>query len=241
MKGALTAVISALALGVLSAAEVSGSNSAIVVEKDVRESSKGWQLLCVPVNGFSVDNATTATIDVNDFLPASYYNVGSTLYTVNDAGTSTLACTLGTDGWTGTTTELSGGQVFWVKNSEEDTSAENIASFSLSASSTTTTAESADTILFCGQERTPDAITRPDDETIALRKNDGADAIALEDLISSPVSGDEILVIQDGKKNYMSYYYNGAIWKNLYTRADSSAVTILPGEAFYYQSAKQTN
>ena len=240
MKGALTAVISALALGVLSAAEVSGSNSAIVVEKDVRESSKGWQLLCVPVNGFSVDNATTATIDVNDFLPASYYNVGSTLYTVDDAGASTLACTLDETGWTGTTTTLTGGQIFWVKNSETATSAANVASL-LDLDEETTTAESADTILFCGQERTPDAITRPDDETIALRKNDGADAITLANIVSSPVSGDEILVIQDGKKNYMSYYYNGNIWKNLYTRADSSDVTILPGEAFYYQSAKQTN
>ncbi len=243
MKGALSAVISALALGVLSAAEVSGSNNVVVVQKEVRESSKGWQLLCVPVNGFSIDNATDGTIDVNDFLPAEYYNVGSTLYTVDDKGKSTLACTLTTDTDTSTTawtpaTTLTGGQIFWVKNSEEDTSAENIDSFSLTATETTTTSESADTILFCGQERTPDTITRPDDGAIALLKNDGADTIALADIVSSPVSGDEILVIQDGKKNYMSYYYNGAIWKNLYTRADSSAVTILPGEAFYYQSAK---
>ena len=241
MKGALTAVISALALGVLSAAEVSGSNSAIVVEKDVRESSTGWQLLCVPVDGFSVDNATTGTIDVNDFLPPSYYNEGSTLYTVDAEGTLTLACTLGETEWTGDTTTLTGGQIFWVKNDVATSVGANAAFLMALASGTTTTSDTAETILFCGQERTPETITRPDDETIALRKNDGADAITLANIVSSPVSGDEILVIQDGKKNYMSYYYNGNIWKNLYTRADSSDVTILPGEAFYYQSAKQTN
>lgn len=242
MKGALTAVISALALGVLSAAEVSGSNSAIVVEKDVRESSTGWQLLCVPVNGFSVDNATTGTIDVNDFLPASYYNSGSVVYTVDESGNSTEACTLGDSGWTGDVTEFSGGQTIWLKKKATSTASSVMALALAGLSASTTSESSSDTIYFCGQARDLTPIDRPDAGTIALRKNDSAAGIALKSLVESPQAGDTILTVQNGKKNYLYYTFNGTVWmRNSAPRTDSSDVEILPGEAFYYQSIASEN
>ncbi len=242
MKGALTAVISALALGVLSAAEVSGSNSVIVVEKDVRQSSDGWQLLCVPVNGFSVANATTATIDVNDFLPANYYNSGSVVYTVDESGNSTEACTLGDSGWTGDVTEFSGGQTIWLKNKATSVASTGMALALAGLTASTTTETSSDTILFCGQERNLTTITRPDAGKIALRMNDSATGIALKSLVESPQAGDTILTVQNGKKNYLYYTFNGTVWmKNSAPRTDASDVEILPGEAFYYQSIASEN
>jgi len=238
MKGALTAVISALALGVLSAAEVSGSNSAIVVEKDVRESSTGWQLLCVPVDGFSIDG-TAGTIDVNDFLPASYYNDGSKVYILNEDGStpSTPSCTLSNGTWSGTTTTLSGGQSFWVRNpTTEDISFSSLLLEAISNGDTSTT---ADTIYFCGQERTRTTLERPTAGTISAMMNDGATAVTLNDFIESPKVGDEILVIKSKSKNYRCYVYDADSWWDIINNADVGATdTILPGEAFYYQSAK---
>ncbi len=237
MKGALTAVISALALGVLSAAEVSGSNNVVVVQKEVRESSTGWQLLCVPVDGFSIDG-TAGTIDVNDLLPASYYTDGSKVYILNTDGStpSTPSCTLSNGTWSGTTT-LSGGQSFWVRNpTTEDASASSLL---LSAASEDDTSTTADPIYFCGQERTRDIPDRPTSGTISAMKNDGATAVTLNKFISSPQVGDEILVIQSGSKNYLSYIYDNGSWWNIIADTDvGDTDTILPGEAFYYQSTK---
>lgn len=158
-------------------------------------------------------------------------------------GTSTLACELksnsetGTVAWDGDTTTLTGGQTFWVKNSTAKTLASG-ASFirALASGDTTSSDDTADTILFCGQERTRATLSRPD-SGMKLLQNDGAEAVTLANIVSSPVAGDTILTIQNGKKNYMYYTYDGDQWiKNSKPKEDISAVTILPGEAFYYNS-----
>lgn len=223
MKVTFSMIACLILAGILSAAEVGGNNTAVVIQKAKAQSKTGWQLLCVPVNELQISGATTNNgIEIATILPPSSFPEGTSVYIDN-----TLAYTLTKPegstalSWAANTsrsseTKLRPGQEFWLKKPDgADT---------MPAATT-----------FCGQNRDQTTIVRP---TVAgsaeLRKNDSATAIKISAIVPDGIrKGDQILCVENGKNEYKMYQRGTSKWY-----LDGVAVTdtdvIAPGEAFYY-------
>lgn len=239
MKATFATIACLILAGILSAAEVGGNNTAVVIQKNAVKSATDYQFLCVPVDGLAINGTAESPIAIGTILPPSAYDVGTRVYVLDENGvcpqnqTFTLS-----DGpvWTLDETQkgrnvnadgtLSPGQILWVKGGT-----------------------SADSVLFCGQSRTRADQARKQG-TVAMR-NDGASEITFEEVLKKtadnktvsydqPKMGDQVLLVTAGSTNYKRYRYDSSIskWRD-YTGAviELGAITIKPGEAFYYYSA----
>ncbi len=217
MKATLATLACLLTVGFLSAAEVTGNNTAVVIRKDVVKSNTGYQFLCVPVDGLDIANGTTTKVTLGTLLPAETLPAGTQLILV---GGNAAGATYYADGssWTdgendAADIQLDGGQIFWLRYSN----AKNA---------------SADTVIFCGQDRAR-TVTTPKQGVVTAMANDSSKAIALTEVVASPANLDTILVIQSGSSDYKQYNYFGGVWYGP-NGANANTDTIAPGEAFYY-------
>lgn len=238
MKATFATIACLILAGILSAAEVGGNNTAVVIQKEAVKSATNYQFLCVPVDGLAINGTAESPIAIGTILPTSAYNTGTEVYVLNRDGVCPRNPTfrLVDSGWVldedqkGENVTANGtlipGRILWVKG-----------------------VTSADSVLFCGQNRTRADQARKQG-TVAMR-NDGASEIDFAHILkataddgvvtySSPKMGDQVLLVTADSTNYKRYRYDSSIskWRD-YTGAviELGAITIKPGEAFYYYSA----
>lgn len=244
MKATLATLACLLTAGFLTAAEVTGNNTAVVIRKDVVKSSNGYQFLCVPVNGLDIANgATPQSVSLNTLLPAELLDEGTSVI-VNDT-TYIVKPLSGVKKWTIQNQEtqaveeaqvsLAGGTTFWLSDPPETVNnteqAEELAAFFGSIVPKTAPA----TIIFCGQNRDRVAPTTLPMGVQTL-KNDSATAISPAEAIDfTPENNDQILLIKASAKDYTILTYRGGAWWGPGIRQDvTNDKMISPGEAFYY-------
>jgi hypothetical protein len=133
--------------------------------------------------------------------------------------------------------ELSGGQIYWLSYQAPVVSqGARIQSARTCSTVTTYATTSADTVIFCGQDRGDPTKVTPG-EGVTPMANDSSTAIALKNIteIAKTTLGDldTILVIKTGSSDYKQYNYFGGTWYGP-NGVDASDDTIAPGEAFYY-------
>lgn len=239
MKATLATLACLLTVGFLSAAEVTGNNTAVVIRKNAVQAKNGYQFLCVPVNGLNIAGAEDGEVALETLLPAATlspnaYVTGTKLgetdpftYTVKEVtedDKKVLAWT-SSDGQKANVT-FKGGQIFWL-NTQGVGRARAVA-------------PSLDTIVFCGQDR---GLTLGDDPAtsgVIAMCNDSSVAITLGELAEDldPEQLDQILTIKAGSSEYNIYRYLGETWYGSGANNDCSEVKIAPGEAFYYYTSK---
>lgn len=237
MKATLAFVACLLTVGFLTAAEVAGNNTAVVIRKNVVESDTGFQFLCVPVDGLDIANGTQKTVMLSTLLPASTLTAGTKISFVGGTlgeqkASATVNETAGVKSWS-TDYELSGGQIYWLSYQAP------VVSNSVRGRSTVTTyaqTTGSDTVIFCGQDRARTIVT-PGTGVVTAMANDSSKAIKLKDVVATPGDLDTILVIQAGSSDYKQYNYFGGKWYGP-NGADADNDTIAPGEAFYYFKRK---
>lgn len=209
MKATLAFVACLLTAGFLTAAEVTGNNTAVVIRKNAVKSDTGYQFLCVPVNGLDIANGATTKIKLSTFLPASSYTDGTV---VMDTAGNTIAEI--SEGEWSVDELLDGGTIFW-----------------LSVGPTNTKSNSP--IVFCGQDRIREAPEAEDG--ISPQKNDSSVALKLGQIVKNPGAGDRVLVLKDGSSDYAQYKFDGVKWWGPGFKNDCTDVAVIaPGEAVYY-------
>lgn len=213
MKATLATLACLLTVGFLSAAEVTGNNTAVVIRKGTVESDTGYQFLCVPVDGLDIANGTQKTVKLSTVLPANTVPNGTEVIFVG--GTATGSRIVENGVWSADE-DLKGGQIFWLKypNSRSGASVK------------------PDTVIFCGQDRARTAVP-PETGVVTAMANDSSKAITLKDVAATPGDLDTILVIQKGSSDYKQYNAFGKKWYGP-NGADADTAEIAPGEAFYY-------
>lgn len=243
MKATLAFVACLLTAGFLSAAEVTGNNTAVVIRKDVVKSDNGYQFLCVPVNGLTIDGTTKETIPLNTLIPPSTIVAGTSMiiddvtYTVKDgqwvnAGDEVV------------NPEIQCGKAFWLKDPTQKT--KNGAAL-LSGSVSLMATGNADPTIFCGQQRTRQAPSWADliAGEVTPVVNDSSEAITLAEAVTiageTPRTNDQIMTLRNGSSDYKSYYYRNGAWVGKVAGSNVNqpitGAVIMPGEAFYYYKA----
>lgn len=232
MKATLATLACLLTVGFLSAAEVTGNNTAVVIRKNAVESDTHYQFLCVPVDGLDIANGTATKIKLGTLIPANTVKAGTTLILVGGDDSGATYTSNGTE-WEDGAAEvgLDGGQIFWLRSPEESQPA---AAMSLSRTTPVVTYsnEEPKTVIFCGQDRARTPVT-PTQGVVTAMANDSSKAIALTAVVAEPADLDTILVIQAGSSDYKQYNYFGGVWYGP-NGANANTATIAPGEAFYY-------
>lgn len=259
MKATIASIACLLMAGFVAAASVEGNNTAVVIQKSVVKSKGGWQFICVPVDGLSIAGTSASKVNIATFLPSKVYAEGTEAYVVEKDGTTKLAkFTLTNEndtlkwkyakvdkdqtGVSAVVTEdgdLDPGTILWVYEEPpaQPTNNANVAATLLASEDTKT--------VFCGQSRDRTEQTRNTLNGMVAMKNDSSVALPLKNVISAsgqkPQTGDDILLLQNGKNSYKIYTY-GTLkgtttwWSSKTPRVDSRDVTIAPGEAFYYRA-----
>lgn len=224
MKATLAMLACLSMVGFLTAAEVTGNNTAVVIQKNAVIANGGWQLICVPVNKLDITNADTSDqgIPLAEILPASLYAGTGAMVRIEGAN-KTFATHNGTD-WVYQTNEttLLPGTPLWVYT--EDKSSADIPS-----------------TVFCGQDRGNRTV--PDrtelEPGMHAMKNDSSEAIAVADVVAHPKARDTIMILQDGDADYKYYQCitRGGVlvwWDTAENKAADANDTIAAGEAFFY-------
>lgn len=233
MKATLAFVACLLTAGFLSAAEVTGNNTAVVIRKNVVESDTGFQFLCVPVDGLDIANGNGATVKLSTLLPASTLTAGTKISFVGGTlggqkASATVDETEGVKSWS-YDYDLPGGQIYWLSYQAP------VSGYSVRGRSTVTTYAQTtgnDTVIFCGQDRAR-TVVEPETGVVTAMANDSSKAVTLKDVAANPGDLDTILVIQAGSSDYKQYNAFGKKWYGP-NGADADTVEIAPGEAFYY-------
>lgn len=240
MKATLATLACLLTVGFLSAAEVTGNNTAVVIRKNVVESKTGFQFLCVPVDGLDIANGNQKTVKLSTLLPASTLTAGTKITFVGGEldGTTVLVNATNDgnvwgDGTDASNPSLEGGQIYWLsyQNQASANSAQRGAAVTTYAQTT-----GNDTVIFCGQDRTRATVT-PATGVVTAMANDSSVPLALTDVVDEPGDLDTILVIQAGSSDYKQYNYFGGTWYGP-NGVNANTDTIAPGEAFYYFKRK---
>lgn len=243
MKATLATLACLLTVGFLSAASVDGNNTAVVIRKNVVESDTGFQFLCVPVDGLDIANGTPKTVKLSTLLPAATLTAGTKIIFVggtlgeNNTTATVNAVEGGDNVWSPGDIELSGGQIYWLSYQAP------VVSQSARTRSTVTTyaTTSADTVIFCGQDRGNPTKVTPGTGVVTPMANDSSTAVALKNINviveTTPGDLDTILVIKTGSSDYKQYNYFDGTWYGP-NGVDASDDTIAPGEAFYYFKRK---
>lgn len=246
MKATL-AMIACLAMAGFLTAEVTvtGNNTAVVIQKDKVESTTGWQLLCVPVEGLAINGSARGSVAISTILPPSSYAEGTSVWIDSEEAFSLTKQDDGSLAWVpkeGQTSDLTPGQIFWIQKPSADsgTGSSSSASGLTQASAQVLTAEAeatpAEQITFCGQTHERSQIERPAAGHTALCANDSSEPLMISAI--SPTNGgvkkgDQIFRIQNGKRNYRIYRRMTSEWK-IGNDAVTDTDVIAPGESFYY-------
>ena len=222
MKATLATLACLLTVGFLSAAEVTGNNTAVVIRKNAVQAKNGYQFLCVPVNGLNIAGAENGEVALETMLPAATLPVGSRVMATIGNDTVTYATT--DAGWPldqdGNPIKFKGGQIFWLNTKVRNGGT------------------APDTVIFCGQNRGREVLLSLSAGVVAL-KNDSSEKVTLVQAVNmadfEPQHGDQILTIQDGSSEYTTYQFlNGNWYGPGFNNVCDTKVTIAPGEAFYY-------
>lgn len=242
MKATLATLACLLTVGFLSAAEVTGNNTAVVIRKNVVESNTGFQFLCVPVDGLDIANGTQKTVKLSTLLPASTLTAGTKITFVGGDLNGTTVQVNATnngnvwgDGTDASNPSLEGGQIYWLSYQ-----APVVSNSARRGGGVTTYAQTTgnDTVIFCGQNRERADVTLGDEEKgVIAMANDSSVPLALTDVVTNPTNLDTILVIQAGSSDYKQYNYYGGTWYGP-NGSGTANVKIAPGEAFYYFKRK---
>lgn len=237
MKATLATLACLLTVGFLSAAEVTGNNTAVVIRKNVVESNTGFQFLCVPVDGLDIAKGNGATVKLSTLLPASTLTAGTMISFVGGTlgeqnASATVSETDGIKSWS-YDYDLPGGQIYWLSYQ-----APVVSQNARLGAAVTTYAQTTgnDTVIFCGQDRTRTTVT-PATGVVTAMANDSSVPLALTDVVDEPGDLDTILVIQAGSSDYKQYNYFGGTWYGP-NGVNANTDTIAPGEAFYYFKRK---
>lgn len=241
MKATLATLACLLTVGFLSAAEVTGNNTAVVIRKNVVKSDNGYQFLCVPVDGLKIDG-TKSTVLLSTFLPPATLDVNTTAtiddttYTVEEINGEKKWATKDGDAWVAADVFLEGGEIFWLRDPLPTQNANLFALFGATPVAEGDDEQEGDgeqeTIVFCGQDRSRTIPTLT--SGVVAMCNDSSVAIKLKDVIAQPKNLDQILTIKAGSSEYNIYRYLGGIWYGSGSESECNDVEIAPGEAFYY-------
>ncbi len=233
MKATLATLACLLTVGFLSAAEVTGNNTAVVIRKGTVESDTGYPFLCVPVDGLDIANGNGVTVKLSTLLPASTLTAGTKISFVGGTlgeqkATATVSETEGVKAWS-TDYELTGGQIYWLSYQ-----APVVNQNARRGAAVTTYAQTTgnDTVIFCGQDRARTTVT-PETGVVTAMANDSSKAITLKDVAANPGDLDTILVIQADSSDYKQYNAFDGTWYGP-NGANANTAEIAPGEAFYY-------
>lgn len=237
MKATLATLACLLTVGFLSAAEVTGNNTAVVIRKNVVESNTGFQFLCVPVDGLDIANGTQKTVKLSTLLPASTLTAGTKISFVGGTlgeqkASATVSENEGVKSWS-YDYDLPGGQIYWLSYQNQASANSTSRGAAVTTYAQTTGNE---TVIFCGQDRARTAV-EPETGVVTAMANDSSKAITLKDVAATPGDLDTILVIQAGSSDYKQYNAFGKKWYGP-NGADADAAEIAPGEAFYYFKRK---
>ena len=233
MKATLATLACLLTVGFLSAAEVAGNNTAVVIRKNVVQSTTGFQFLCVPVNGLDIAAGEAEKVALSTMIPATLVPAETTLTLVGtvsgyENGKSVSVNEVeGVKLWS-EDLQLKGGQIFWLKFAGKTSS--GVGGRSTGAAVARTIAP--ETLVFCGQDRTR-TVAVPEQGFVKEMCNDSSVAIKLSDVVTQPTNLDTIMTIQSGSNEYKMYDYYGGKWYGP-DSVISNDITIAPGEAFYY-------
>ena len=225
MKATLATLACLLTVGFLSAAEVAGNNTAVVIRKNVVKSDNDYQFLCVPVDGLSIDGTAKNTVKLSTVLPPA--TLSTNAYVTLGSETYTIAVIDGVKQWAQPSEEdtevfvaknpdLEGGAIFWLYDESDNNQ----------------------TIVFCGQDRDRDLLEQLGRGVVPL-KNDSSVQVALNEAVNMsgfvPQHGDQILTIQANDSDYTIYQYlNGEWYGPGFNNKCGDTAFIAPGEAFYY-------
>lgn len=233
------AIASLAALALLSAgslayaAEVTGGNVAVVVQRASVPSASGYQLLCVPVKGLDITGSATSNTELtlDQVLPPETYGIADstaaqcrvTIFTDPSITASIKATEAGgtyTYAWKSVdgnddlgTTPLACGTVLWFYNPSDVSTQQSSGSIFAPALVTLASAESetpASKVTFCGQQNeAPSAIsTNGGKETLQKIGNNTSAEIALSTLFTDAncaVGTQLFRIAAKGDANYTVY------------------------------------
>ena len=229
MKATLALVACLLTVGFLSAAEVTGNNTAVVIRKNAVISANGYQFLCVPVDALNIAGGEGGDIALSTVLPPATLPVNATVTSV-DANSNNFTYVVraveGVNKWTQSNNAAPngfdvvdptfvGGQIFWLNTT------------------THTRTTPMDTVIFCGQDRDLTTVT-PTSKMATAMSNDSSKGLKLSAVNDEAKNGDQILTIKAGAYDYTIYKYLGGDWYGPGSENICNDVEIAPGEAFYY-------
>ncbi len=196
-KSMLTLVGCVLAAGSVMAAEVTGNNIAVVIQKDAVVSNNFYQFLIVPVKGFDITgNNNAQSLTLAEILPPAAYTTGTKVYEANVQ--SPTIYTVQDEVWMdGTTpandTPIGAGTILWML---------------------TDTTDVASTV-FCGElVEDGNSVTPVAGEFVAFG-NATSEAIPYANIgvgNGGAARGDQIYLLQEGSSDYLILRYNGTIW-----------------------------
>lgn len=254
MKATLATLACLLTVGFLSAAEVTGNNTAVVIRKNVVKSDTHYQFLCVPVDGLDIANGTQKTVKLSTVLPANTLP-NNTKVTFIGGDYTNVTPTVSGGVWSADP-GLKGGQIFWLYTPETSTPAPAPAPATMMGLSRTVAVaegegegegeEQPDTVIFCGQNRERDELVSSLGSGVTALKNDSSQEITLDQAVNmqqgfTPDTDDQILTIKAGSAEYKIYTYDSGVWYGegfgSAAIADGANARIAPGEAFYYFKA----
>lgn len=251
MKATLAMLACLSMVGFLTAAEVTGNNTAVVIQKAATPSSTGFQFLCVPVSGLDIaDTGVLKTLTLAELLPPELYtstarvtravdgdNVEYTIATETVEGVTVNKWVVASSAADANSVTLNPGEVFWLNTQSKGGS--------LLASTTNTEAVP---VVFCGQALEGSTVSSST-AGIAAYGNTYSEAKPISTLVPAAGEGDIIFVIDEGRADYKQYHYSNDKWLKPATDANGNliggpmvAVTdadvIAAGEAFYYYNAQ---
>lgn len=215
----------ALVAGSVMAAEVTGNNTAVVIQKEPVVSKNAYQFLVVPVKGFDItgNENSNVSIKLSELLPASLYNENTMVYKASDPQTQyKVVETGGTKAWD-VDAEFSASDVFWLKS---------------------TTSPMPDTV-FCGQllaDGVNVSLTETGFIPFGNATSEGIPYSAIKVNGADPEPNDEIYVIQSNSNDYkILVYFGGKWWKppagtGSYEEVDADEKLPAGAAAYYYRA-----
>jgi hypothetical protein len=246
MKKSMLALFGcALVAGSVMAAEVTGNNTAVVIQKDAVVSDNLFQFLIVPVKGFDIAAGTEArAVKFDELFPVSLYDEGTNVYAADGSFDGQIrhngaAWTVASNASTTSTTSATAatilsegvpaGTILWMKSPAG-----------------TVPGKVAKTV-FCGELLTTEfkvtigneALT-PFGNATSEAKTLGALKVFVGETESAPSNNDVIFVLQKESSEYARFLYNGGQWlkepegDDTWEMLPANDVEIAAGEAAYY-------
>ena len=214
------------------AASVDGNNTAVVIQKEAKAASTGWQLLCVPVDPFNI-GAGAGTITLAEVFPPSIYANGSQVIVGTEGDvTATIADNVWKYG--AGSGEAAGGYEL-VRGTTVLFKAGD--------------ASSSQDVVFCGQLNGTVTPAEGGAGSIDSVGNDTNAACSLADIFKGTgalgtANSQVFHIAAAGQSSYTVYRKRGDTWYRYFAGARPEAVelediSLAPGEAVYFYRAAE--